>query len=281
MKIGILGAGTMGNGIAHVFALHKYKVMLVDINDKILSNALNNIRVNLSRQIKKEMIDQKTLKNTIDNIEISTNIDSFKSCNLVIEAIKEDLELKKNIFKKLDFICNKKAILASNTSSISINDLANSTKNPKRVIGMHFMNPVPIMKLIEIINGKQTSIDTTNIIIKLANDLNKIPICCNDSPGFVSNRILMPMINEAAHCFDEGVANAESIDSIMKLGMGHPMGPLKLADLIGIDVCVMILQVLYDGFKDKKYKPSNILINLVNNNKLGKKTGEGFYKYEF
>jgi len=280
MKAGILGAGTMGNGIAHVFALHQYKVVLVDINDKILNIALNNIRTNLSRQIKKKIIDQKTLDNALNNIEISTNIDSFKSCDLVIEAIKEDLELKKSVFKKLDFICNKETILASNTSSISINDLANSTKTPERVIGMHFMNPVPIMKLVEIINGKQTSKNTTTAIMKLSNDLDKIPVCCNDSPGFVSNRILMPMINEAAHCFNEGVANAESIDSIMKLGMGHPMGPLKLADLIGIDICVMILQVLYDGFNDEKYKPSNILIDLVNNNKLGKKTGEGFYKYE-
>ena len=281
MKIGVLGAGTMGNGIAHVFALHKYKVILVDINDKILNNALNNISINLTRQIKKKIIDQKTLESTIDNIKISKNIDSFQSCDLVVEAIKEDLELKKNIFKKLDSICDQETILASNTSSISINDLAKSTRKPERVIGMHFMNPVPIMKLVEIINGKKTSINTTNTIIELSNNLNKIPVCCNDSPGFVSNRILMPMINEAAHCFSEGVANAESIDSIMKLGMGHPMGPLKLADLIGIDVCVMILNVLYDGFKDKKYKPSNILIDLVNNNKLGKKTGEGFYKYEF
>ena len=281
MKIGVLGAGTMGNGIAHVFALHKYKVILVDINDKILNNALNNISINLTRQIKKKIIDQKTLESTIDNIKISKNIDSFQSCDLVVEAIKEDLELKKNIFKKLDSICDQETILASNTSSISINDLAKSTRKPERVIGMHFMNPVPIMKLVEIINGKKTSINTTNTIIELSNNLNKIPVCCNDSPGFVSNRILMPMINEAAHCLSEGVANAESIDSIMKLGMGHPMGPLKLADLIGIDVCVMILNVLYDGFKDKKYKPSNILIDLVNNNKLGKKTGEGFYKYEF
>ena len=281
MKIGVLGAGTMGNGIAHVFALHKYKVILVDINDKILNNALNNISINLTRQIKKKIFDQKTLESTIDNIKISKNIDSFQSCDLVVEAIKEDLELKKNIFKKLDSICDQETILASNTSSISINDLAKSTRKPERVIGMHFMNPVPIMKLVEIINGKKTSINTTNTIIELSNNLNKIPVCCNDSPGFVSNRILMPMINEAAHCFSEGVANAESIDSIMKLGMGHPMGPLKLADLIGIDVCVMILNVLYDGFKDKKYKPSNILIDLVNNNKLGKKTGEGFYKYEF
>ena len=271
----------MGNGIAHVFALHKYKVILVDINDKILNNALNNISINLTRQIKKKIFDQKTLESTIDNIKISKNIDSFQSCDLVVEAIKEDLELKKNIFKKLDSICDQETILASNTSSISINDLAKSTRKPERVIGMHFMNPVPIMKLVEIINGKKTSINTTNTIIELSNNLNKIPVCCNDSPGFVSNRILMPMINEAAHCFSEGVANAESIDSIMKLGMGHPMGPLKLADLIGIDVCVMILNVLYDGFKDKKYKPSNILIDLVNNNKLGKKTGEGFYKYEF
>ena len=279
MKVGVLGAGTMGNGIAHVFALYKHEITLVDINDKILNNALRNINKNLTRQYKKNLIDENTLQSTLNNIEVSTDINSFKLCDLVVEVIKEDLDLKKAIFKKLDTICSQKTILASNTSSISINSLAGCTKRPEKVIGMHFMNPVPVMKLIEIIKGDKTSEDTTNIIIKLSQDLNKIPICCNDSPGFVSNRILMPMINEAALCFEEGVASAEAIDSIMKLGMGHPMGPLRLADLIGIDVCVMILQVLYDGFKDKKYKPSNILINLMGSNKLGKKTGEGFYKY--
>ena len=281
MKAGILGAGTMGNGIAHVFALHQYKVVLVDINDKILNIALNNIRTNLSRQIKKKIIDQKTLDNALNNIEISTNIDSFKSCDLVIEAIKEDLELKKSVFKKLDFICNKETILASNTSSISINKISKVTKRPDKIIGMHFMNPVPVMKLVEIIIGEDTSFDTVNFIMDLSKFIDKIPVKCNDSPGFVSNRILMPMINEAALCFEEGVATVESIDQIMMLGMSHPMGPLKLADLIGIDVCIYILNILYDDFNNVKYKPAEVLLTMKKNNKLGKKTGEGFYNYEF
>jgi len=270
----------MGNGIAHVFSIYKHSVVLVDLNEEILTNALGNIKVNLSRQLKKGLINQDTLNNAEKSIIISTNIHSLESCDLVIEAIKEDLDLKKNIFKKIDLICKKETILASNTSSISINSLANCTNRPQKVIGMHFMNPVPVMKLVEIIKGDNTSGNTINTIINLSKDLKKIPVECNDSPGFVSNRILMPMINEAAHCYSEKIADADAIDSIMKLGMGHPMGPLKLADLIGIDVCVSILQVLYDGFKNEKYKPSKILIDMMKNNKLGEKTGEGFYKYE-
>jgi len=281
MKIGVLGAGTMGNGIAHVFSLYNHNVILVDVGKEILENALGTIKNNLDRQLKKNVINQEILESSLNNITLSTDIKSFEPCQLIIEAIKEDLNLKTNIFKNLDSICNPNAILASNTSSISINSLAESTNRQDKVIGMHFMNPVPIMKLVEIIKGNKTSVETLNMVKKISQDLDKIPVECNDSPGFVSNRILMPMINEAAHCFNEGVADASSIDSIMKLGMGHPMGPLKLADLIGIDVCVYILNVLYDELNDEKYKPCDILINMMAKNKLGKKSGEGFYKYEF
>ncbi len=281
MKVGVLGAGTMGNGIAHVFAMHGHSVILVDVNSNILDNAIRIIKINLTRQLNKKIISNNTIELTINNIETSDSLESLKSCDLVVEAIKEDLHLKGDTFKKLDLICDKKTILASNTSSISINSLASYTNRPDKIIGMHFMNPVPVMKLVEIINGNKTSKITTDMIISLSKKLDKIPMECNDSPGFVSNRILMPMINEAVNCFEEKVASVESIDSIMKLGMGHPMGPLKLADLIGLDVCVFILNVLYDGFKDKKYKPSKLLVEMVKENKLGKKSGEGFYKYEF
>tara|TARA_B100000579_G_scaffold260313_1_gene214483 strand:- start:1000 stop:1845 length:846 start_codon:yes stop_codon:yes gene_type:complete len=281
MKVGVIGAGTMGNGIAHVFAMHGYSVILVDINSTILDNAVSIIKQNLTRQFNKQLISKDTIELTTKNIKVSNNIESLKSCNLVVEAIKEDLNLKGEIFQKLDLICDQKTIIASNTSSISINSLANYTNRADKIIGMHFMNPVPVMNLVEIINGDKTSRNTANFIINLSKDLGKIPVECNDSPGFVSNRILMPMINEAVHCFDQGVASIESIDSIMKLGMGHPMGPLKLADLIGLDVCLFILNVLFDSFKDKKYKPSKLLVKMVKENKLGKKSGEGFYKYEF
>jgi len=281
MKVGVIGAGTMGNGIAHVFAMYGYGVILVDINSTILDNAVSIIKQNLTRQFKKQLISKDTIELTTKNIKVSNNIESLKSCNLVVEAIKEDLNLKGKIFQKLDLICDQKTIIASNTSSISINSLANYTNRADKIIGMHFMNPVPVMKLVEIINGDKTSRNTADFIIKLSKDLGKIPVECNDSPGFVSNRILMPMINEAVYCLDEGVASIESIDSIIKLGMGHPMGPLKLADLIGLDVCLFILNVLFDSFKDKKYKPSKLLVKMVKENKLGKKSGEGFYKYEF
>ena len=281
MNIGVLGSGTMGNGIAHVFALNGYNVHLVDINDNVLKNALNTINNNLNKQLNKDIINHQQLDNALNNIKTSTDINIFNESNIVIEAIKEDMKLKKSIFVNLDLICQSNTILASNTSSISINSLADATNRPDRVIGMHFMNPVPLMKLVEIIKGRNTSKKTIETIKKISKDLNKIPIECNDSPGFVSNRILMPMINEAAHCYNEGVAEAASIDSIMKLGMGHPMGPLALADLIGIDVCVYILEVLYNDFNNDKYKPSSIFKKMIEENKLGKKTGEGFYKYEF
>tara|TARA_Y100000590_G_scaffold337628_1_gene384643 strand:- start:460 stop:1305 length:846 start_codon:yes stop_codon:yes gene_type:complete len=281
MKVGVLGAGTMGNGIAHVFSQYGYSVVLVDIETNVLSNSLDIIKNNLNRQSQKNIINESDIPNILSSIELSTDINSFASCDLVIEAIKEDLDLKKNIFNQLDKICKRTCILATNTSSISINRLAESTSRSDKVIGMHFMNPVPVMKLVEVIKGQNTSSKTLDLILYVSKQLDKIPVQCNDSPGFVSNRILMPMINEAAHCYSEGVADALSIDSIMKLGMGHPMGPLKLADLIGVDVCVFILNVLFDELKDVKYKPSDILLKMVDNNELGKKTGKGFYSYEF
>ena len=279
--IGVVGAGTMGNGIAHVFALNNYKVVLVDMNTNILEDALNNIKSNLSRQFKKGIIKENDIENIVNRIIISADINSLKNVNLVIEAIKEDESIKGNLFNQLDSTCNSNTIFASNTSSISINKLASFTSRGDKVIGMHFMNPVPIMKLIEIIKGNKTSNETLNYIKAMSKSIKKIPIECNDSPGFVSNRILMPMINEAAYCYSDNVADVKAIDEIMKLGMGHPMGPLMLADLIGIDVCVYILEILYEEFKNDKYKPCQILTKMVKEKKLGKKTGQGFYNYEF
>lgn len=280
-KVGVVGSGTMGNGIAHVFAIHGYKVTVVDISQKILDNAINKIRNNMERQTKKNIISDNDAAIALRNIDTTTNLELLSDCNLIIEAVKEDLDIKVEIFKKLDSICSDKTIFASNTSSISINTLGSSLKNPGKFIGMHFMNPVPVMKLVEIINGDKTSQETKDLINNISKSLDKIPIECNDAPGFVSNRILMPMINEAAFCYMDGVAKPEAIDSIMKLGMGHPMGPLKLADLIGIDVCVYIMNVLYEGFKNEKYRVCPILLDMVKAGKLGKKTKEGFYKYEF
>tara|TARA_B000000557_G_scaffold262142_1_gene262369 strand:- start:1018 stop:1872 length:855 start_codon:yes stop_codon:yes gene_type:complete len=281
LKIGIIGGGTMGNGIAHVFSIYNFNVILVDINATILDHAKSHIEKNMNRQLKKGYIDIEKLKSSLDRILFSTDINDVKDCDLVIEAVKEDIDIKNKIFKQLDKLCKNSTILASNTSSISINKLSKATNRRDKVIGMHFMNPVPVMKLVEIIVGDKTSLDCLNFIIGLTETIEKVPVKCNDSPGFVSNRILMPMINEAALCFQEGVATAESIDKIMKLGMGHPMGPLKLADLIGIDVCIYILNILYADFNDIKYKPAKILLEMNKNNKLGEKTGEGFYNYEF
>ena len=271
----------MGNGIAHVFSLYGYETILVDIDNNILQKALNNITTNMQRQIKKNIINESEMSVAINRIKISTNINNLKDCFIIIEAIKEDIIIKGNLFKKLDKLCHKQTILASNTSSISINTLSENTQRPDRVIGMHFMNPVPMMKLVEVVKGTGTSKKTLEVIIEVAEAIEKTPIKCNDSPGFVSNRILMPMINEAAHCYFEKVADAESIDQIMKLGMGHPLGPLKLADLIGIDVCFFIMNILYKDFNDEKYKPCLIFDEMLKANKLGKKTGRGFYKYEF
>ena len=278
-KISIIGAGTMGNGIAQVFAMNNCHVNLIDLNSSSLTNGVNRIITNLDRMIKRDIIssDQKTA--TLDNISTSTDINSAKSSDLVIEAVTEDIKVKLKIFAQLDQICSSETILATNTSSISITEIAASTKREDKVIGMHFMNPVPIMKLVEIIKGSKTSNETLGFIKNLSKSINKIPVECNDSPGFVSNRILMPLINEAAYTFMEGVASVESIDEIMKLGMGHPMGPLKLADLIGIDVCVSIMEVLLSGFNNEKYAICPLLIEMNKKGKLGMKTGEGFYKY--
>ncbi len=277
--IGVVGSGTMGNGIAHVFAQSNYKVLLVDLSQSILDNAMKTISSNLNRQVKKGLITQSQMNHSIDNITTSTNIDSLQNALIVIEAASEDEIVKTNIFKNLDTICVPQTILATNTSSISITKIANATSRPDKVIGMHFMNPVPIMKLIEVIKGRDTSEKTLEAILKISKKLNKIALECNDSPGFISNRILMPLINEAAYCLMDQIADKESIDGIMKLGMGHPMGPLTLADLIGIDVCVSIMNVLKEGFNSKKYAPCPLLIDMVKSNKLGKKTKEGFYRY--
>ncbi len=277
--IGVVGSGTMGNGIAHVFAQSNHKVLLVDLSQSILDNAMKTISSNLNRQVKKGLIEQSQMNHSIDNITTSTNIDSLQNALIVIEAASEDEIVKTNIFKNLDTICVPQTILATNTSSISITKIANATSRPDKVIGMHFMNPVPIMKLIEVIKGRDTSEKTLEAILKISKKLNKIALECNDSPGFISNRILMPLINEAAYCLMDQIADKESIDGIMKLGMGHPMGPLTLADLIGIDVCVSIMNVLKEGLNSKKYAPCPLLIDMVKSNKLGKKTKEGFYRY--
>ena len=277
--IGVVGSGTMGNGIAHVFAQSNYKVLLVDLNQSILDNAMKTISSNFKRQVKKELITQSQMNHSIDNITTSTNMKSLRNAFIVIEAASEDEIIKTNIFKNLDTICEPQTILATNTSSISITKIANATSRKDKVIGMHFMNPVPIMKLIEVIKGKDTSEQTLETILKISKKLNKIALECNDSPGFISNRILMPLINEAAYCLMDRIADKESIDGIMKLGMGHPMGPLTLADLIGIDVCVSIMKVLEEGLNSKKYAPCPLLLDMVKSNKLGKKTKEGFYRY--
>ena len=277
--IGVVGSGTMGNGIAHVFAQSNYKVLLVDLKQSILDNAMKTISSNLKRQVKKKLITQSQMNHSIDNITTSTNMKSLRNAFIVIEAASEDEIIKTNIFKNLDTICEPQTILATNTSSISITKIANATSRKDKVIGMHFMNPVPIMKLIEVIKGKDTSEQTLETILKISKKLNKIALECDDSPGFISNRILMPLINEAAYCLMDRIADKESIDGIMKLGMGHPMGPLTLADLIGIDVCVSIMKVLEEGLNSKKYAPCPLLLDMVKSNKLGKKTKEGFYRY--
>ena len=279
--ISVIGSGTMGNGIAHVFALSNKvsKVFLIDLDINILDKAKLIIKNNLNRQLQKKIISSSDAEDALSKISFSTQIEDVAISNLIIEAVKEDFNIKKNIFKSLDSLVDKNTILATNTSSISIDKIANSINQSKNVIGMHFMNPVPIMKLVEIIKGSNTDVLIVKKTLEYVNLLNKIAIECNDSPGFVSNRILMPMINEAAFTLMEGVAETDAIDGIMKLGMGHPMGPLKLADLIGIDVCVSIMKVLFEGFNNSKYEVCPLLVDMQNNNKLGVKTKEGFYKY--
>ena len=277
--ISVIGCGTMGNGIAQTFALFDFNVKLYDISLSNLDNAKKTILKNLERMVNKEVINHSDLQKTCNNITYTNDVNSVLNSDLVIEAVTENLEIKESIFKDLDAKCPEKTIIASNTSSISITKLANVTKRKDKVIGMHFMNPVPIMKLVEVINSKHTRLETTNTILDHSKKLNKIPLSVNDYPGFISNRILMPMINEAIEALDQGVANVKNIDGIMKLGMGHPMGPLQLADLIGLDVCKSILEVMQNGLKKEKYRPNKLLVDLVNKGKLGVKSGEGFYDY--
>ena len=278
--ITVIGAGTMGNGIAHVFAQNGFATTIVDISDVALDKALATIAKNLDRQVAKGSITEEVKAATLNNLTKSTSIaDGVKTADLVVEAATENTDLKLKIFQDLDAYAPAEAILASNTSSISITKIAAVTKRPEKVIGMHFMNPVPVMKLVEVINGYATAAAVTETIITLSKQLGKVPCVANDYPGFVANRILMPMINEAIISLHEGVAGVEEIDSIMKLGMAHPMGPLQLADFIGLDVCLSILQVLYDGFGNPKYAPCPLLVNMVTAGKKGVKTGEGFYVY--
>jgi len=279
-NISVIGAGTMGNGIAHVFAQAGYPVNLVDVNASQLQRALSTITKNLDRQIAKGTITEIEKKAALKNISIVSDIaEGVKDADLVVEAATENIDLKLGIFRQLDASAPAECILATNTSSISITKIASVTKRPDLVIGMHFMNPVPVMKLVEIINGYATRRDVTNTVVALSKELGKVPCTVNDYPGFIANRILMPMINEAIYSLYEGVAGVEQIDSVMKLGMAHPMGPLQLADFIGLDVCHSIMKVLHDGFGNPKYSPCPLLVNMVAAGKLGAKSGEGFYIY--
>jgi len=279
-NITVIGSGTMGNGIAHTFAQNGFKVALVDINQDALDRAIQTITGNLDRQLKKETITEQLKTATLNNITTFTDLKTATAnADLVIEAATENREIKLNLFKQLSDFCKEGAILASNTSSISITQIASVTKNPGNVIGMHFMNPVPVMKLVEVIRGYATTDAVTATIMELSRKLGKAPVEVNDYPGFVANRILMPMINEAIYTLYEGVAGVEEIDTVMKLGMAHPMGPLQLADFIGLDVCLAILNVLYNGFGNQKYAPCPLLVNMVTAGHTGVKSGSGFYKY--
>jgi 3-hydroxybutyryl-CoA dehydrogenase len=279
-NIAVIGAGTMGNGIAHVFAQNNYNIHLIDVSQEALDRGLTTIVKNLDRLVDKGTITAETKVQTLANITTFTSIaEGVKNVDLVVEAATENVDLKLKIFKQIDEEAPEKAILASNTSSISITKIASVTKRPEKVIGMHFMNPVPIMKLVEIIRGYNTSDEVTKTIMELSQNLQKTPVEVNDYPGFVANRILMPMLNEAIETLYNGVAGVYEIDTVMKLGMAHPMGPLQLADFIGLDVCLSILEVMYNGFKNPKYAPCPLLVNMVQAGKLGIKSGEGFYDY--
>ncbi len=279
-NVSVIGAGTMGNGIAHVFAQNGFSVQLIDVNQAQLDKALQTISKNLDRQIAKGALTEDQKAATLARLQPETDLKKgVANADLVVEAATENVDLKLNIFKMMDEAAPANAILASNTSSISITKIASVTKRPEKVIGMHFMNPVPVMKLVEIINGYATTEDITNTIVELSKTLGKVPCVVNDYPGFIANKILMPMINEAICSLYEGIADVEAIDTIMKLGMAHPMGPLQLADFIGLDVCLSILQVLHEGFGNPKYAPCPLLVNMVTAGKLGVKSGEGFYKY--
>ncbi|MBT31244.1 MAG: 3-hydroxybutyryl-CoA dehydrogenase [Thalassobius sp.] len=280
MKISVIGAGTMGNGIAHVFAQNGNQVSLIDISEKALEKALAQIAKNLDRQIKKELITEADKTKALDNISTYTTIaEGVKEAELVVEAATENESIKLKIFEEIDAQAPSEAILASNTSSISITKIASVTKRPEQVIGMHFMNPVPVMKLVEVISGYLTTDKTTQKIIDISKSIGKVPVAANDYPGFVANRILMPMINEAIYSLYNGVAGVEEIDTIMKLGMAHPMGPLQLADFIGLDVCLSIMKVLYEGLGNDKYAPCPLLVNMVTAGQMGIKSGNGFYNW--
>ena len=279
-NITVIGAGTMGNGIAHAFAQKNFNVNLVDISADAITRALVTIEKNLDRMVSKEKITEQEKANTLNNIITHTDFaQGVKGVDLVVEAATENVDLKLKIFKQLDEICDSDTLLATNTSSISITQIGAITNRPSQVIGMHFMNPVPIMKLVEVIRGKETSNEVTSTIMEISKNLGKIPVEVNDAPGFVANRILMPMINEAIYTLHENVSSVNGIDTVMILGMSHPMGPLHLADFIGLDVCLSILEVMHEGFGGKKYTPCPLLVNMVESGKLGVKSGEGFYNY--
>ena len=279
VRIGVLGAGQMGAGIAQVAACAGYPVTMVDIDGDALDRGMDSIRSSLQRIVSKGRMEQKESQEAMELITRSTNRLDFSECDLVVEAIPEILQLKLDVFSELDAICREDTILATNTSSISVDSIAKATRRPDRVIGMHFMNPVPIMKLVEVINGPETLAEVTDAVISVAESMGKVALLCNDSPGFVSNRILCPMINEAILTLEEGVAKPEAIDGIMKLGMNHPIGPLALADLIGLDTVLHIMRVLHEGLGNDKYEPASLLVSMVERGELGRKTGKGFYEY--
>jgi len=278
-KLGVIGAGQMGNGIAQVAACAGYDVVMVDIKDEYVEKGLGTIQFSLGKLVSKERMTQQEADSALARIVTGTDRSACAACDLVVEAVPEILELKTSIFSELDGLCKPETILASNTSSISITTIAESTNRPDKVIGMHFMNPVPIMKLVEVINGEHTSTETNSAVNEAAEKMGKIALSCNDAPGFVSNRILCPMLNEAILTLQEGVAEPEAIDGIMKLGMNHPIGPLALSDLIGLDTVLHIMNVLHEGLGDDKYAPAPLLVSMVEDGKLGRKTGQGFYTY--